>query len=155
MFKESDRFRDVADGYRPRQRVALRGRNPRDSGAALLPGPTSSSGPAGQQSTTRHLGLPSLSELADDSRRRVIFAFATRMAGPIVPGGLESWDLTACGEAFEPLAGDPFSFAGDFLDIGLNALLDTLLDPAGFAYEFVWVPSGGDSGFHAAIHSRM
>ena len=72
----------------------------------------------------------------------------------MVPGGWESWDLTVCGEAFEPLAVDPFSFAGDFLATGLTELMDTLLDPAGFGYEFTWVPSFRVSGYHAAIHLR-
>jgi hypothetical protein len=97
-------------------------------------------------------GLPARLELEVESSRQVIVGIATRIAGPVEPGGWESWDLTVCGEAFEPLAVDPFSFAGDFLDDGVTALTDTLLDPAGFGYEFDWVSSFRASGYHAAIH---
>jgi len=45
----------------------------------------------------------------------VIVAVATQIAGPLHPFGIESWDLTLHGEAFEALSSDPFSFAGEFL----------------------------------------
>jgi hypothetical protein len=98
--------------------------------------------------------MPSLPELTAESGRRVIVGFATPVAGPLVSGGWESWDLTVCGEAFEPLAVDPFSFTGDFFDNGVTAVMDGLLDPAGFGYEFTWVPSSRAGGYHAAIHLR-
>ena len=98
--------------------------------------------------------LPSLLELTDAYRTQAIIAFVTRVAGPVTPGGWESWDLTVCAAAFEPLATDPFSFSGDFMQTGLDALLATHLDPAGFAYESFWVPSRNGNGFHASIHVR-
>ena len=138
MVDPGDRFRDGVDVCDPGTRAAV-GSDAR--GAAR----------AGRAALS---GLPSLLELTVQSSRQVIVGLVTRVAGPVVPGGWESWDLTVCGEAFEPLAVDPFSFAGDFLATGLTALMDTLLDPAGFGYEFTWVPSFRADGYHAAIHLR-
>lgn len=155
MLDEGDRVRDRGEGCARCPDDAAGGSNPAVFGRPVPgAGPAASGvGPAGDVADASRFGLPSLLELRAESRRRAIVAFATRAAGPVVPGGVESWDITVCGEAYEPLAADPFSFAGDFLDAGLNALMATLFDPAGFAFEFLWIPGFGGSGYHAVIQS--
>lgn len=83
----------------------------------------------------------------DDS----LVAFASHVAGPLHPGGLQSWDLSLHGEGFEPLTCDPFSFAGDFLVEGLDALRTNLLGPAGFTFPAFWPVNPDGSEYHCTV----
>ena len=72
--------------------------------------------------------LPSIFELFPDvALGDSLVAVATYVVGPILGGDVESWDLTLYGEGFEELSWDPFSFAGQFLHQGLDALHANLL----------------------------
>ena len=76
--------------------------------------------------------LPALFDLPVGSFQGVIVAVATHIAGPLHPFGIESWDLTLHGEAFEALSSDPFSFAGEFLYQGMQRPRMHLPEPQGF-----------------------
>ena len=85
--------------------------------------------------------LSALFDLPGGSFEGVIVAVATHIAGPLHPFGIESWDLTLHGEAFEALSSDPFSFAGEFFYQGLRGVRMHLLEPAGFVVRSPWLPA--------------
>ena len=96
--------------------------------------------------------LPSLFDfLGDGSLADPLVAVATRVAGPLIPGDVESWDLVVFGDGFEALTSDPFSFAGHFLDQGLAKLRVDLLGPAGFIVPSQWPSNGHGFEYHATI----
>src|SRR6478672_7141766 len=83
--------------------------------------------------------LPSIFELFPDvALGDSLVAVATHVVGPIRGGDVESWDLTLYGEGFEGLSWDPFSFAGQFLQQGLDTLRMNLLGAAGFIVPTHW-----------------
>ncbi len=95
--------------------------------------------------------LPALFDLPGRSFEGVIAAVATYVAGPLHPFGIESWDLTLHGEAFEALSSDPFSFAGEFLCQGLQRVRTHLLEPAGFVVPSLWPGNAARTEFHSSI----
>ena len=95
--------------------------------------------------------LPALFDLPVGSFQGVIVAVATHITGPLPPFGIESWDLTLHGEAFEALSSDPFSFAGEFLYQGLQRLRMHLLEPAGFVVPSLWPGNEARTEFHSTI----
>jgi hypothetical protein len=95
--------------------------------------------------------LSALFDLPGGSFDGVIVAVAVHVAGPLDPGGIESWDLTLHGEAFEALSSDPFSFAGEFLYQGLQRIRLDLLEPAGFVVPSLWPCNEARTEFHSTI----
>ena len=95
--------------------------------------------------------LPSLFHLPGGSFRNTLVAFATHVAGPLRPSGVESWDLSLHGEGFEALSSDPFSFTGEFLHQGLKSLRINLLGPAGFFVPPQWHGNDDRTEFHVTI----
>ena len=95
--------------------------------------------------------LPALFDLPTGSFADALVAVATHVAGPLDPFGIESWDLTLHGEAFEALSSDPFSFAGEFLYQGLQRLRMHLLEPAGFVVPSLWPGNEARTEFHSTI----
>ena len=95
--------------------------------------------------------LPSLFDLPTGSFADALVAVATHVAGPLHPFGVESWDLTLHGEAFEALSSDPFSFAGEFLYQGLKRIRVDLLEPVGFVVPSLWPGNDARTEFHVTI----
>ena len=95
--------------------------------------------------------LPSLFDLPGGSFEGVKVAVASYVAGPLHPFGIESWDLTLHGEAFEALSSDPFSFPGEFLYQGLHRVRAHLLEPAGFVVPSLWPCNEARTEFHSTI----
>jgi hypothetical protein len=95
--------------------------------------------------------LPSLFDLPRGSYAGVIMAVATYVAGPLHPGGVESWDLTLLADGYQELSSDPFSFAGEFLHQGLQTVRVHLLGPAGFIIPSQWPCNEARTEFHVPI----
>ena len=95
--------------------------------------------------------LPSLFDLPAGSLADALVVVATRMAGPLHPFGVQSWDLTLHGEGFDALSSDPFSFAGEFPVEGLTTVRGNLLEPAGFTCPTWWHSNQSGTEFHATI----
>ena len=97
-------------------------------------------------------GLPSLLDMTDRDKDRVRFAVATLIALPVPPMKAASWDITLyCATTKEPLACDPFSFSGEFMDAGVRWLVVDLLGPAGFAYHSAWIPNFDKTKYQVQI----
>ena len=90
--------------------------------------------------------LPALFDLPGGSFDGVIVAVATYVAGPLHPFGIESWDLTLHGEAFEALSSDPFSFAGEFLYQGLQRVHNAFAGASGFCRPVPMARQRGSDG---------
>lgn len=95
--------------------------------------------------------MTSVLQLAAGPNDACLVAVATRVAGPSHPGGIESWDLMVCGEGFEALSLDPFSFAGRFLFDGFSKLSAELLGPAGVVLLSQWSANPDGSQYHATM----
>jgi hypothetical protein len=95
--------------------------------------------------------LPSLFDLPGGTFEDAVVAVVTHIAGPLDPGGVESWDLTLHGDGYEALSSDPFSFAGEFLYQGLKRIRVDLLGPAGFVVPSLWPCNDARTEFHVPI----
>src|SRR3954470_19231370 len=95
--------------------------------------------------------LPSLFELGAFTREDSLVAVASRVVAAL-SGDVESWDLSLYGDGFQPLACDPFSFRGHFLDEGLLALEAHLLGPGGFVFPAAWQSNSAHSEYHATVY---